>query len=658
MNKKIVSFVNTNYQQGATHLNAFYLPYTSGVLWSYAIQFGYITDNYELGEFIWRRDSIDDVVTRIKDHHIICLSGYVWNRKYQDHLARKLKEANPNLIFIAGGPEYPIEKSNIFETFPYVDICVKQEGERTFSRILSELSKDNPDLLSIPGILINNNGSVTNTGDPVRIDDIDEIPSPYLTGIFDDLMKKHPEITWNVIYESNRGCPYQCTFCDWGSLTYTKVKRFDMGRALDEIEWFGKNKIDYVSIADANFGMFYERDMAIAEKFIATKKKYDYPKAYTMTWAKNQKLAVLEIATKLAECGNRAGMQISLQSLSIPVLTAIKRKNLGTNQIEETLRMCEERNIGTYVELILGLPEETLDSWKNNYYNLFETGVHSTIYSYQAMMLENAEMNLTQREKYDIKTLKVYGNFTGAFSPATDEDTFDPLDEDTEVVVATNTMPWEDMVSSMIFNWYIYTFHMQGTTTWISRFLRKYSNISYKEFYDGLYLHMEKDPWFHSEIERIKRNKESWTTSGKIPFEVIAETPVQWWTLVHTTLMRMQEENKHKHMYDLIESYVRTTFDLPEDICQELMLLQRTSLVDYHDLANWPKVLENKYDIIDYIRNDSELNNPSTYRMDFIKGFGVIDSVMNPKDLTLNDFCLNYYYGRKQQFGRARITKI
>jgi hypothetical protein len=272
-------------------------------------------------------------------------------------------------------------------------------------------------------------------------------------------------------------------------------------------------------------------------------------------------------------------------------------------------------------------------------------------------MLENAEMNLTQREKYDIKTLKVYGNFTGAFSPATDEDTFDPLDEDT-VVVATNTMPWEDMVSSMIFNWYIYTFHMQGTTTWISRFLRKYSNISYKEFYDGLYLHMEKDPWFHSEIERIKRNKESWTTSGKIPFEVIAETPVQWWTLVHTTLMRMQEENKHKHMYDLIESYVRTTFDLPEDICQELMLLQRTSLVDYHDLANWPKVLENKYDIIDYIRNDSELNNPSTYRMDFIKGFGVIDSVMNPKDLTLNDFCLNYYYGRKQQFGRARITKI
>jgi hypothetical protein len=88
------------------------------------------------------------------------------------------------------------------------------------------------------------------------------------------------------------------------------------------------------------------------------------------------------------------------------------------------------------------------------------------------------------------------------------------------------------------------------------------------------------------------------------------------------------------------------------------MLLQRTSLIDYHDLANWPKVLENKYDIIDYIRNDSELNNPSTYRMDFVKGLGTLDSVMNPKDLTLKDFCLNYYYGRKQQFGRARITKI
>ena len=70
MTKKIVSFVNTNYQQGATHLNAFYLPYTSGVLWSYAIQFDYIKDNYELGEFIWRRDDIDEVVNRLKDHHL------------------------------------------------------------------------------------------------------------------------------------------------------------------------------------------------------------------------------------------------------------------------------------------------------------------------------------------------------------------------------------------------------------------------------------------------------------------------------------------------------------------------------------------------------------------------------------------------------------
>jgi hypothetical protein len=146
--------------------------------------------------------------------------------------------------------------------------------------------------------------------------------------------------------------------------------------------------------------------------------------------------------------------------------------------------------------------------------------------------------------------------------------------------------------------------------------------------------------------------------NGKIPFEVIAETPVQWWTLVTSTLMRMQEENKHKHLYDLIELYVRTNFDLPEDICQELILIQRASLVNYNDLENWPKVLENKYDIIDYIRNDSELDAPSTYRMDFVKGLGTLDSVMNPKDLTLKDFCLNYHYGRKQQFGRARITKI
>ncbi len=137
-----------------------------------------------------------------------------------------------------------------------MDICVKQEGEIAFKRILEEHLKETPNYTSIPGLLINDNGKTILTGSSPRIDDLDVIPSPYLSGIFDKLMSKYPEVRWNATLETNRGCPYACTFCDWGSLTYNKVKVFNLERVFDELEWIAQKGIDFVSFTDANFGIF------------------------------------------------------------------------------------------------------------------------------------------------------------------------------------------------------------------------------------------------------------------------------------------------------------------------------------------------------------------------------------------------------------------
>lgn len=651
MTKKIVSFINPNFQQGPSHLNAFYLPYTSGLLWSYASQFSEVTDNYQLGEFIWKRENIDEAVERLKDHHIIAISGYVWNRTYNHALAIKLKEKNPNIIFLAGGPEYPITKPNFFELFPYLDYCVKSEGEYVFKDILVELAKENPDIKSISGMMINDNNKIFDTGNSIRINNVDEIPSPYLTGVFDKLMNDNPDVTWNGIFETNRGCPYMCTFCDWGSLTYSKVKRFHLERVFDELEWFGKNKIDYISITDANFGMFPERDMEIACKLIEVRKKYSYPGTYTMTWAKNQKMAVIDIAAKFAEGGNKAGMQISIQSLSDPVLTAIKRKNLAINQIQETMKLCEEKNIPVYSEIILGLPEETLESWKNNYYGLFEAGNHNTIHAYQALLLENAEMNLTQREEYNIEALKVYGTISGAHSAD------DGLDEGIEVVVATNTMPKEDMIKALIFNWYITTFHLHGLTNWVSRFLRKSKNVQYSEFYDKLFDHISNDDWFRNEIKFVEENSKSWLETGKLLTKKTEAGPaLEWWNLVHITMMNMQSQNKCEHVFNVIDGFVRKTYDLPEPLLSELLEFQKKSVIVYADIGTYPKFVNSTHDIYDYILGGI-LNKSASYRMDFTLTADP-DSPMNPGTFPLDMFCANYYYGKKQLFGKARITKI
>jgi len=289
MRKKKISFVNPNFQQGPKEFNAYYLPYSPAILWSYVSQFSHISDNYELGEFIWRRDTIEEAIEKLKDSDIVGFSTYIWNRSYNNVLARELKKHNPNIFIMVGGPEPPITDKDFFKRYPYVDVAVKQEGEITTKKILETLLVPESSFKAIKGMLINDNGNTIDTGPGIRIDNLDDIPSPYLTGVFDKLMKQYPDVRWNVTLESNRGCPYACTFCDWGSLTYNKIKKFGLERVYAELEWVGKHNCDFVSLTDANFGIFPERDSMIADKLIEVQKTYGNPKAYTISWAKNQK---------------------------------------------------------------------------------------------------------------------------------------------------------------------------------------------------------------------------------------------------------------------------------------------------------------------------------------------------------------------------------
>ena len=105
-----------------------------------------------------------------------------------------------------------------------------------------------------------------------RIRELECIPSPYLSGSFDRLIEAYPENEWLILWETNRGCPFQCTFCDWGSATKTKVRKWDMDKLFEEIEWFADNKIPYIDCCDANFGIFTDRDLSLAKKLSSEKK--------------------------------------------------------------------------------------------------------------------------------------------------------------------------------------------------------------------------------------------------------------------------------------------------------------------------------------------------------------------------------------------------
>ena len=564
MYKKKISFVNPNFNQGPKEFNAYYLPYTPAVLWCYASQFEHISSQIELGEFIWQREPIEDVVERLKDHDIVGLSTYIWNKNYNHVLGKALKLANPNMLIMSGGPEPPITDPTFFERFPYIDICSIQEGEKSLKAILEHYLEGNTDYTDIKGLIVNVDGKAVNTGNPERISDLDTIPSPYLTGVFDHLFEQHPEVRWNVTLETNRGCPYACTFCDWGSLTYSKVKKFDVERVYKELEWIGQKGCDFVSITDANFGIFPDRDMDIARRLVEVQQKYDNPKAYTISWAKNQKREVVDIVKMLIyEGGSKIGLNLSVQSMDEHTLEVIKRKNLDTNKIEEVFELCEENNIPLYTELILGLPAETEQTWKENFYTLYKAGNHTGITVYQAQLLENAEMNLTQREEYNLQGRVVYDYLVGTYNEH-------EVREGVEVIISTKDLPLDKMNDCQVFSWFQNTFHINGITNYISRVLHKKYNIEYSQFYDGLFEYIKQHEWLNSEIERIREHYYNWNTEGAIDHDPIQGIEIHGWNLIHSTIINVANLSKHDDMFDVIEDYLRTTYNIEESLLNDL----------------------------------------------------------------------------------------
>jgi radical SAM superfamily enzyme YgiQ (UPF0313 family)/very-short-patch-repair endonuclease len=990
-----VSFVQPNFQQGPKEFNAFYLPYSIGVIWAYAQNDSKIKESFEVDQLVWRREDVDLVAARLSQSNIVAFSTYVWNHQYNYTLAAKVRELNPEALILFGGPEPAITDPKIFETMPWCDAIIKHEGEITFRAILHRYLQGQS-FEDLPGILINKKGQPVDTGDAKRIESLDDIPSPYLIGLYDQIIEENPDIEWNATLETNRGCPFQCftgntkiitsngankkakfvdvgdkliglnevtkelvetevvkkfeyttneiyvihfddgskiettkehpfyvkgqwieakdlkigeeiynitpndkiafnkklynpvkdnevkkkisnsvkklfaagvlnaehlksqnrsiqhknrlreyqntksgqqkrqrssermtknnpmfdkqtrqkatdtlkrkialgeivpymrteeywnklskgpnkqekevfeflmsefghryefsgtgsyrigyyspdfvdrehkkiieyngcywhgcdicnlekinqrdkdrqkvfesagfkvhfirsceftknkekvfsdlrtftyngkkiisvrvenrqetvynfecsphhnffadyllshncTFCDWGSLTYNKVKKFELQRVYDELEWFGKHRCGFLSITDANFGMFPERDNLIADKIIEVQKKYGYPKTFSVAWAKNQKREVVDIVKKLLEApGFNQGLTLSVQSLDVDVLENIRRRNMEVNKLEEVFELCEQRNIPTYTEMILGLPGETLESWKENFWKLFRMGNHTGLTVFQAQLLQNAEMNLLQRRLYGIKSTVVTDYFSGSYSN-------EHIEEGIEVVTATKDLPPETMLDAEIFSWYINNFHVNGITTLISRVLYHLKGIDYQTFYTDFFEYLQQDAWYQKEQQEVRQYYANWMRDGKINHPSLAGIEIHGWNLIHRTVLNIHVEKKYDHVFGLVDRFI-DRYNLEPELRENVMRFQREYLIAYNKVNQYPKQLELNYNIWEFVTQGHALERKkSILELEFPED----------KSMSFSRFLELYYFARRRNFGKAQVT--
>ena len=459
----------------------FWLPYSIGSLWAYAIQFEDIKENWTLKELGFKRDNITDVVARMESPNLVGLSVYIWNRNYCIALGEAIKKRWPKCIIMIGGPMV----NSSWTKHLWVDSIILNEGERCFVEVLRTVAKKQElDLFY----------------KMERMDTLSGVPSPYVAGIFDDLVKKYPDYYWNVTLETNRGCPYQCTFCDWGGLIASKMKKFDMHRIEDELKWIVQQKVGSIFIADSNLGIFFERDKKIARmvRQAADKLGVDY---IASNFLKNSDERLLEIADILGD--TTKGLTFSVQSMNPETLKVIKRHNLSTSDAKHLFELSARKKIQFYTELMLGLPLETKESWTNGINELLEMGQHNRITIIPVVPLENTELGDVQKGPYGIETVEVLDGLR--FVDKTSGD----VQETWPWVCATNTMTREEMVDCWLYGWMITNFHTtSGYSMLLSKYCRNVLNISYRQFYDEMWRRLNDetaDSIVHQQFRLVKR---------------------------------------------------------------------------------------------------------------------------------------------------------
>ena len=119
-----LSLVDPNFRQGPKEVNAYFLPYSVGILWSFCRTSETVKNSFELDKLVWRREDIETLAQDIKDNAVVGFSCYIWNWKYNQALAKRLKELNPNIP--SGVPVLGImegsktSKSNVIKTLSVI----------------------------------------------------------------------------------------------------------------------------------------------------------------------------------------------------------------------------------------------------------------------------------------------------------------------------------------------------------------------------------------------------------------------------------------------------------------------------------------------------------------------------------------------------------
>jgi len=350
-------------------------PYQLGLLVAYAAREKEIARNIDFGfSHHDQMQSANEIAASLlaSDADLVAMSNYAWNYRKICHILDILQGSGAHLPrIVLGGPNCAGRfGADMMRRYPIISAIVEGEGEPAFRDICASLAESpckDPFVGARNCRILNGADEITATSIGHRVLSLDEVPSPYLTGLL-------PVSPPPIFYETNRGCPYRCAFCYWGN-GGSKIYRMSHERIREEMEFFARHRVSSIVLADANFGIF-DSDAEVAEIMAEVNSRHGYPFRFlSVNYAKNSSDRVLRIASILRQAKIFTTATLALQSVSTEAEKASKRYAITTSKYVDLVRSAHKRNLPTYTDLILGMPRESIAQFLEGLEAAISTGV-------------------------------------------------------------------------------------------------------------------------------------------------------------------------------------------------------------------------------------------------------------------------------------------
>jgi radical SAM superfamily enzyme YgiQ (UPF0313 family) len=526
---------------------------------------------------------------------LIGFSVYMWNEKLSLQFARSLKRVSPSTLTVVGGPNVTLsvpDRQLFLEQHPFVDKLVHRDGEYPLEELVRAFLEtrsvdairstafDHTSSLSGGRLVNGSEESERRVGLTAEKGTIDHIGSPYTSGMMDEFFA-HGEIP---LLETNKGCPFTCTFCQQGSSYYTKVRHFSTDRVAKEVDYVArkvageKHEITILEFADPNFGMF-TRDKEVTLAIRAAQDTYGYPKYVYSSTGKNRAEVILENNEVLAP--GSTSLRSAIQSNNPATLKAIKRKNIKLEAYQRIQEDMSKKGLGSVADLMLGLPDETLVTHTEGIYQLLDTDVREFA-CLQTIILTGTEMaDPEYRREHGITTqFRVIPECYGTYQILGEQQRIIEIEE---IVTSTRTLSFEDYLTCRRLHLTVMIFHNTRILDFVYDIMKSLGVPRHRLIQN---LFETKHAGFRALVDDFIRDTQS---------EIF---PSEEAILGHENIDALTYNKIFKHLsiaffkrrdvvFDMLDQALRETLNLEPEVIDEIVEIigERTMTIDCEDVG-------------------------------------------------------------------------